>query len=125
MTPRTYWLTPPNLYAQLDAAFRFDFDPCPHPMPTWNGLERDWGQSNFVNPPHDRLTPWIRKALKEHDAGRASVILLPVDSVLYDLLRAGPQLSPLVPFEWVAPDGSGKRKPAGPILAVRLPGRSP
>ena len=28
-----YWLTPPDLYAALDAEFQFDFDPCPYPRP--------------------------------------------------------------------------------------------
>src|SRR5262245_50685837 len=27
---RHYWLTPPDLYAALDAEFGFTFDPCPH-----------------------------------------------------------------------------------------------
>lgn len=39
-----YWLTPPDLYAKLDAEFHFDFDPCPHPLP-WNfdGLREEYG----------------------------------------------------------------------------------
>ena len=28
-----YWLTPPDLYAALDAEFHFTFDACPHPRP--------------------------------------------------------------------------------------------
>jgi len=47
-----YWLTPPDIYAALDAEFRFDFDPCPFPLPAdFDGLTCDWGQSNYVNPP--------------------------------------------------------------------------
>src|SRR5579863_1331970 len=47
-----YWLTPPALYAELDAEFHFDFDPCPYPLPEgFDGLTCDWGQRNYVNPP--------------------------------------------------------------------------
>lgn len=28
-----YWLTPPDLYKQLDEEFHFNFDPCPWPLP--------------------------------------------------------------------------------------------
>lgn len=47
-----YWLTPPDLLADLQAEFAFDFDPCPFPKPGgFDGLKEDWGQSNYVNPP--------------------------------------------------------------------------
>jgi hypothetical protein len=47
-----YWLTPPELYAQLDAEFQFDFDPCPYPLPEgFDGLNCEWGKSSYVNPP--------------------------------------------------------------------------
>ena len=45
-----YWLTPPDLYARLDAEFHFDFDPCPFPRPpAFNGLWTKWGQMSYVN----------------------------------------------------------------------------
>ena len=44
-----YWLTPPDLYAQLDAEFSFDFDPCPFPKPDdFDGLTCEWGNSIYV-----------------------------------------------------------------------------
>jgi len=47
-----YWLTPPELMAELQAEFAFDFDPCPFPKPDgFDGFTCDWGQSNYVNPP--------------------------------------------------------------------------
>ena len=47
-----YWLTPPRLYAELDAEFHFDFDPCPYPRPDgFDGLTCEWGKSNYVNIP--------------------------------------------------------------------------
>lgn len=77
-----YWLTPPDLYARLDAEFHFDFDPCPFPLPEgFDGLTCDWGQSNYVNPPFGSImhqgkkkgmTAWVRKALAEHAKGTAA-----------------------------------------------------
>ena len=47
-----YWLTPPDLYADLNKKYNFDFDPCPYPKPDdFDGLAIDWGESNYVNPP--------------------------------------------------------------------------
>ena len=47
-----YWLTPPELMADLDNEFHFTFDPCPFPLPEgFDGLTCEWGQSNYVNPP--------------------------------------------------------------------------
>lgn len=54
-----YWLTPPALYAELDAEFHFDFDPCPYPRPIdFDGLKSPWGKSNFVNPPFGSYMEW-------------------------------------------------------------------
>ena len=54
-----YWLTPPDLYAALDAEFHFDFDPCPFPLPDgFDGLTCEWGASNYVNPPFGSILRW-------------------------------------------------------------------
>lgn len=75
-----YWLTPPDLYARLDAEFHFDFDPCPYPLPDgFDGLTCEWGRSNYVNPPFGSIihegrrkgpTAWVRKAITEYRKGR-------------------------------------------------------
>ena len=73
-----YWLTPPALRAALDREFAFDFDPCPWPRPAdLDGLSAPWGRRNFVNPPFVALPSWIRKAIRERDAGNLCVLLLP------------------------------------------------
>ena len=47
-----YWLTPDDLMKELNDEFKFDFDPCPYPKPEdFDGLDADWGQSSYVNPP--------------------------------------------------------------------------
>jgi hypothetical protein len=49
------WATPKSFYDELYQEFHFDFDPCPfqHNM-SWNGLEIEWGGSNFINPPYSQ-----------------------------------------------------------------------
>src|SRR2546428_13803415 len=46
------WITPPDFYKKLDEEFHFDFDPCPYPLPAWDGLQVDWGHGIYVNPPY-------------------------------------------------------------------------
>jgi hypothetical protein len=93
-----YWLTPPELYAKLHAEFKFDFDPCPHPLPPgFDGLTCEWGSSNFVNPPFGSIvhegkkkgpTAWMRKAIVEHAKGKRVVIVYPVDKWVLMMLEA-------------------------------------
>ena len=93
-----YWLTPPDLYAALNAEFHFDFDPCPFPLPEgFDGLTCEWGRSNFVNPPFGSImhngkkkgpTAWMRKAIEEQKKGRLSVVVFPVDKWILMMLAA-------------------------------------
>ena len=71
------WKTPRALYQALDAEFRFDYDPCPA-QPKFDGLESDWGNTNFVNPPYGKeIGKWIQKGYQQHLKGKTVVFLLP------------------------------------------------
>lgn len=116
-----YWLTPPDLYERLDAEFRFDFDPCPYPLPDgFDGLTCEWGRSNYVNPPFGSImhegkkkgvTAWVKKALLERSKGKRSVIVYPAQKWLLMLHEAavGPHsfVRNLGDIRWLAiEDGS-------------------
>lgn len=72
------WMTPPDFYHKLNKEFNFDFDPCPI-NPDFDGLAVEWGMSNYVNPPYDRvLKPkFIQKAFEEYNKGKTVVMLIP------------------------------------------------
>lgn len=113
-----YWLTPPELLAELHAEFKFDFDPCPHPKPdSYDGLTAEWGQSNYVNPPFGSYTgsdgkkkgptAWARKAIKEFEKGKRIVLVYPIDKWVHLLLEAGAKVRNLKDIKWHAiEDGS-------------------
>ena len=71
------WRTPKDFYDKLDKEFNFDFDPCPI-NEQFNGLEIEWGNSNYVNPPFKDKNEWIKKSYTEWKKGKTVVMLLPV-----------------------------------------------
>lgn len=95
---KRYWLTPPDVYALLDAEFHFTDDQCPHPLPEgFDGLTRPWGLVNFLNLPFGSImhegkkkgpTAWFRKALEEQKKGNTSVILFPLDKWVLMVIKA-------------------------------------
>ena len=78
------WKTPPEFYNKLNAEFNFDFDPCPYceEEPDFDGLEIDWGERNFINPPYSRRLKeaFVKKAIEEANKGKVCVLLLPVST---------------------------------------------
>lgn len=78
-----FWVTPPDFMQQLNEEFNFDFDPCPHPRPEgFDGLEVDWGQRNWINPPFTGgVMKWARKAIAEQHKGKLCVLILPIYQV--------------------------------------------
>lgn len=73
-----HWQTPDWLYNLLNDEFNFDFDPCPLHA-DFNGLEKEWGKSNFINPPYNRVDKpkFIQKAFDEWKKGKTCVLLIP------------------------------------------------
>src|ERR1035438_4687316 len=128
--PSRYWLTPPDLYAELDAEFRFDFDPCPCPLPDgYNGLQVPWGRRNYVNPPFrakDGITggptAFARKAIEEQKHGNTSVLLIPVQSYVNLLLEAGAELRSAGRVRWLeAETKEPMRNPSQILCAILRP----
>lgn len=80
------YATPPELYEELNSRFNFDFDPCPYNeekiTPETDGLLKDWGKCNFVNPPYSQKLKeaFIKKAIEEQKKGNTSVFLIPVST---------------------------------------------
>jgi hypothetical protein len=112
-----YWLTPPELYRQLNDEFAFTFDPCPYPKPEgFDGLDAEWGESNYVNPPFGVVlhkgkkkgaTAWARKCIEESKKGKKVVMVYPIDKWVLMLLEAGARVRNLKDVKWIATeDGS-------------------
>jgi hypothetical protein len=113
-----YWLTPPELMERLRKEFGFDFDPCPFPKPEdFDGLEVEWGQSNYVNPPFNGPTKWVRKALEEYKKGKKIVFVFPIDKWVHWMLEAGAEVRNLKDVRWCAIEdgqpGKGTRRHIG------------
>ena len=75
------WETPEYIYDELNKEFNFDYDPCPLNS-NFDGLKTEWGRSNFINPPYDRINKplFIQKAFDEWKKGKTCVLLLPVST---------------------------------------------
>lgn len=123
-----YWLTPPDLYDQLNKEFSFDFDPCPYPLPElFDGLTCEWGQSNYVNPPFGSIihngkkkgpTAWVRKAIEENKKGKLVVLVYPVDKwVLMILAAIGTEVRNLGDVKWCATEDGSQGKGTGRHIA--------
>ena len=69
------WRTPLIIYNHyIEMNF---FDPCPYES-NFDGLEIEWKEWNFVNPPYSQIIKWIDKSIKEHEKGKEIILLLPV-----------------------------------------------
>lgn len=123
-----YWLTPPELYEELNSEFSFDFDPCPFPKPeNFDGLTCEWGKSNYVNPPFGSIihlgrkkgpTAWVRKAIQEYKKGKTVVFVYPIDKwVLMLLSEIGAEVRNLGDVRWCAIEDGEPGKGTGRHIA--------
>jgi hypothetical protein len=122
-----YWITPPELMAQLQLEFDFDFDPAPYPLPDgFDGLTCEWGQSNYVNPPFGSImhqgrkkgpTAWVRKALAEQAKGKRVVLVYPVNKWVLMLVKAGAEIRNLGGVRWLATEDGSQGKGTGRHIA--------
>ena len=96
------WATPDYVLNPLYKEFGDLFDPCPfqHNVSDWDGLDIEWANKNFINPPYSRVLKnnftegelqeelVVRKfrtttqhgAIEESKKGKLCVILLPVST---------------------------------------------
>lgn len=122
-----FWLMPPEVFAPLQAEFKFQYDACPFPRPGgFDGLEAEWGSPAWCNPPFTGMTAWARKCLEENQKGKTTVMICPIDKWHAELLAAGAEVRPLAPFRWMDPAGRLQPKPGGRTQALFiLRGRNP
>lgn len=91
---RDSWRTPPELFAGINAEFRFSGDVAAsaanalhqrYLTEQQDALQIDWLQhfgTGFVwcNPPYSNITPWVEKASQECANGIGTVMLVPADT---------------------------------------------
>jgi len=122
-----YWLTPPELYNELDKEFKFNFDPCPYPLPEeFDGLTNDWGSSSYCNPPFGSIihegkkkgaTAWVRKAIAENEKGKDVVFVFPIDKWVLMMVKAGAEIRNLGDVNWLATEDRSQGKGTGRHIA--------
>ena len=122
-----YWLTPPELYNELDKEFKFNFDPCPYPVPEeFDGLTNDWGSSSYCNPPFGSIihegkkkgaTAWVRKAIAENEKGKDVVFVFPIDKWILMMVKAGAEIRNLGDVKWLATEDKTPGKGTGRHIA--------
>lgn len=93
---RSDYLTPPEMIQEIFqelnllgifAGEKFDCDVCcsQKNIPAWNhfidgendGLTLEWHNLNYCNPPYKTCDKWVKKAFKEFQNGKTSVLLIP------------------------------------------------
>lgn len=72
--------SPDYIFEFVEKTFGLYFDPCPlvenwDPEKNQDGLEIEWGDVNFVNPPFSRGCRFLKKAYEQHEKGKTVIFL--------------------------------------------------
>ncbi len=121
-----FWLIPPPVWNRLNEEFHFDGDACPFPRPPgYDGLKAEWGRMTWVNPPFvgpgSSRSAWARKMIMEHEKGRGSVLIIPMDRWVSRLLLAGAEIRVPTPFKWINPKGKQQASGRPTLLFILRP----
>jgi len=120
-----YWITPPELYRDLNEEFNFDYDPCIYPK-VENTLVKTWGKMNYINPPFKKKdgspTAFVRKAISEQAKGNSSVLVLPTQSYVNLLLESGAEVRSLGRVQWLSGRTHKPMQSPSPITLFYLKG---
>jgi hypothetical protein len=120
------WGTPPTFYQKLHEEFFFDdFDPCPL---NWkegdpDGLEIEWAETTFVNPPFSKINLWIQKADKEWRKGKTVVMIMNLKThtrAFHELVLKNPVEIRFLQgkINFIHPDGKKSTNPFGNMLLI-------
>jgi phage N-6-adenine-methyltransferase len=83
------WQTPVEIFNALNKEFKFSWDVAAseknHLCVNYLTEEDDainslWGVTNWCNPPYSNITPWVNKAISQHELGLTTVMLVPADT---------------------------------------------
>jgi len=86
---RDLWQTPRELFNTLNKEFKFTMDVAASEHNRLcdiyygeksNALCNYWDKVNWCNPPYSNIMPWVKKAMKEHERGKTTVMLVPADT---------------------------------------------
>lgn len=126
-----YWLTPPELMEQVVKELGPDFfDPAPFPKPDdFDGLEAEWKEKNYVNPPFGGfksktgkrmpgVTAWVRKAIAEYQKGKKVVFVYPIDKWVFMFLSVGAQIKNMGDVKWLATEDKSQGTGTGRHVAM-------
>jgi hypothetical protein len=77
-TEGDYWYTPEAVLETVHTILHDYFDPCPI-APEFNGLEIEWPETCFINPPFSLFKEFVEKGLREWTPGKTFLWLVNAD----------------------------------------------